>query len=104
VCRTVEKIVCKKSNNRNKSVYCQGTTSHVIKTKHTTGAEPSDIVTCAKFGLHQYNGFGSGNGQLKVRCFPKEDGTAHTALHSLCMQVIVPFKNLLGASEDFTFI
>jgi hypothetical protein len=51
-----------RKNYRNKSHKC--VTNHhiagrVIQTKHGMSADSSDIVTCAMFSLHQFDGLGS---------------------------------------------
>jgi hypothetical protein len=51
-----EKEPEEKSQNRGKYAYLNylNATGHVIKPTHGMDTDPGDVVTCAKFGLHQF--------------------------------------------------
>jgi hypothetical protein len=49
-----------KSQRRDKSPYRRNASGHVIKIKHSVGADSGDVMTYVKFCLNRLGGFGSG--------------------------------------------
>jgi hypothetical protein len=82
VLETTKKLE-EESQMGDKSPYCRGATGHVIRIKDGEGVDPGNVTTCAKFGLHRFDGFVSSGGRSSMFAIRRRYGTNNIALHAL---------------------